>query len=292
MAKTKKVVTMDLERYVQEMRGKGLCVEKRHDYVTLCPECYLEKKKKGETNYRNLKLWIDKDLQYSQCWRCGTVFLSENETINTSIRRIEPPINMNNWTVSKLSNEGYWSLDRFNEFDEDDEIGVEYLAKKRFYLYRKMYKALGIRFKDHNPVVPFYYKGELIFYQMRIIDPESKIKYYTPPTTHKNPYILEHGENKKFVICEGVFDAIACRILYPDRTPFAVLGSDITPYQIAMLRTYCPEDILIYMDKTEISNRIKDSIIEYLNYADISIRPSFGQDPEEFLKQQLLEESF
>lgn len=270
------------------MKRRGLCREKKNDYAVLCPECYQEKKSKGEPGYRNLKLWVDKDFTYSHCFRCGLVALSDDQSIKVGIKSLEPDFDMATWSVDKLGSEGYWSLDRFNDFDEDDEEGINYLAKKRCYLYRKIYKSLGIRFKDHNPVIPFYYKGDLIFYQMRIIDPTSKIKYFTPPTLHKNPYILEHGDNRKFVICEGTFDAIACRILFPDRTPFAVLGSDITKYQIAMLRSYCPRDILIYMDKTSLSLSVKNTIEKYINYADISIRESDGQDPEEYLKETLM----
>lgn len=281
-----KVMSMDLERYITEMRRLGYYREKRTDYVCMCPEC--KARHKNDPTYRNLKLYIDKDMQYGHCFVCGLVVLSDDQSINTQVKSIEPKVDMNNWQLCKLGDEGYWTLSRWNEFDEDDEVGIDYLTHKRLYIYKKLYKLIGIKFKDHNPVVPFYYKGQLVYYQMRIIDPESKRKYHSPPTEHKNPYILENGDNKKFVICEGTFDAIACKILYPDRTPFAVLGSDITDYQIAMLRTYCPEDILIYMDKTEISRRVKNRISEYINYADININPSDGTDPEEFLKHKLV----
>jgi hypothetical protein len=286
------VFQIDLEKYVNEMRRQGLVKEKRTDYVTLCPQCYEEHRKHGEPNYRNLKLYIDKDLQYSHCFRCGAVYLSDDQSINTSIKRIEEKIDMNNWVPVKLGEEGYWKLSKFYTFDEFDEEGIYYLTHKRLYIYNKLYKLLGIRFHNHNPVTPFYIHGELVFYQIRNKDYESSdkdsIKYFTPPVKHKIPYIIETGDNTKFTIVEGVYDAIAAKVLYPDRTPFAVLGSDITDYQIAMLRTYCPEDILIYMDKTEISRRIKDRIIEYINYADININPSDGTDPEEFLKHKLV----
>jgi len=281
-----KVISMDLEKYVEQMKRMGYCKESRTDYICMCPDCKV--RHHNDPSYRNLKLYIDKDLQYGRCFVCNLVVLSDDQSIHTGIKSIEPKIDMSNWSVCKLGDEGYWSLSRFKDFDEDDPIGVEYLTRKRLYIYKKMYKLLGIKFKDHNPVVPFYYKGELVYYQMRIIDPNSKMKYYSPHTIHKNPYILEHGDNKKFVICEGTFDAIACRVLFPDRTPFAVLGSDITDYQIAMLRSYCPEDILVYMDKTDLSRRIKDRLMEYVNYADININPSDGTDPEEYLKVKLL----
>lgn len=280
---------MDLNLYVEEMRRLGLYKEGRNDYIVMCPSCYEEKKSKGVNNYSNLKLYIDKGLRYSRCFRCDSVFLSDDDSLHKEVRALEMPVDMSNWTVTTLGSEGYWTLDRFNEFDEDDEIGVDYLGS-RYYPYRKAYKKLGIRFKDHNPVVPFYYKGELIYYQIRLIDKNSKIKYFSPPAPHKNPYVIESktGDNSSIVICEGTFDAIACKYLYPDRTPFAVLGSDITQYQIAMLRSYCPENIYIYMDKTDISLRVKSSIEKYINYANIEIIESDGTDPEERLKLNLL----
>lgn len=283
------VITMDLEKYVKEMQRIGLCREKKNDYAVLCPVCKKNHANHGDKSYRKLKLWIDKDFMYSHCFRCGTIFLADTDEIHTQVSRMESPVDMSNWQLCKLPDSGYWSLGAYDTFDEDDPVGIDYLAKKRLYLYRDLYKPLGIKFKEHNPIVPFYYKGELIYYQMRIIDPGSKIKYYSPSIDHKPPYILEHGDNNKIVICEGTFDAIACRVLFPDYTPFAVLGSDITPYQVAMLRSYCPDEIKIFMDKTELSYRIKSTIEKYINYAEIKIHESNGQDPEEYLKEKLIE---
>lgn len=285
----KETVVMDLEKYVNEMRKQGLIQKKKHDYAVLCPYCYREHKMHGQSGYNKLKLWIHEDYKYGNCFRCHRTFVApDSDTIQYGIKAIEDPVDMNNWELCKLGEDGYFKLSKYNEFDEDDPVGVNYLAH-RVYLYRKMYKLLGIKFHRHNPVIPFYIKGELVYYQIRIINPGDGPKYHSPATPHKNPYILEHGDNKKFVISEGVFDAIADRILYPDRTPFAVLGSDITDYQIAILRSYCPEDILIYMDKTELSQRIKEKIEYYIDYADIKIQKSSGQDPEEYLKEHLYE---
>jgi hypothetical protein len=270
------------------MKAKGYFEEKKNDYAVLCPVCFERHRQKGDHGYKKLKLWVEKDYGYGHCFRCNTVFVPEDQSVSFGIKRVESPVDMSNWKLCKLSDDGFWTLDRFNTFDEDDEQGVDYLAKKRLYIYRQMYKSLGIRFKDHNPVIPFYYKGDLIYYQIRMINDTDR-KYHSPSIEHKPPYVLEHGDNKKFVICEGVFDAIACRVMYPDRTPFAVLGSDITPYQIAILRSYCPEDILIYMDKTDLSESIRTTIAKYINYADFDIVKSNGQDPEECLKERLMQ---
>jgi len=282
-------INMDLETYVEKMKGLGLCKEKKNDWAVLCPNCYEEHRAKGEMNYRSLKLWVDKDLKYSHCFRCGTVYISDDGSLDTRVRSIEDPVDFNNFKVVKIENDPYFTIDRFYTFSEYDEIGVNYLAS-RVYLYREMYKYLKIRFdSDHNPVTPFFINDELVYYQIRIIDKSSDKKYHNPIISHKTPYILKSSNPITHVyICEGTFDAIALRLLYPDATSFAVLGSDITTYQIAILRTMVPDKITIFMDKTEISLRIKDSIQKYINYCEIEIHKSNGQDPEEYLKEKIV----
>lgn len=283
-----RVVELDLHRYLVEMRRLGLIQEKRDDYAVLCPVCKEEKWAAGEAGYANLKLWIHKGEEYGHCFRCGTVFVDSSPICGTGVKNLEPPVNIDALEVMKLGNEGYWTLDRFQEFDEYDAAGVEYLVG-RLYLYREMYKALGIRFRRGDPVIPFQYRDETIYYQVRITDPNSRIKYFSPPIVHKPPYILESGKpGKKWVVCEGVFDAVACRFLYPEHSAFALLGSDITPYQVAILRKFVPREIVVYMDRTDISRRVERDLARYIGYADIQVRESSGQDPEEHLREQLL----
>jgi len=225
-------------------------------------------------------------LEFGRCFVCNSVFISNNDRIKTVIRPIGPP-DMSSMKVSHL-NHPYWTYELFKSFPEYDKEGVDYLCKKRHYLLESLYSPLGIRFSGHNPVIPFFFKGEMIYYQIRLIDGESRIKYFSPPIDHKPAYIIEKKENKNIIICEGVFDAIACLILYPNYTPFAVLGSSITDYQIWMLRSYIPDKIKIFMDKTELSVGIKERIRNFVNYADIGIVPSDGRDPEETLINKLL----
>nr|DAK84293.1 MAG TPA: DNA primase [Caudoviricetes sp.] len=276
---------LDLESYVDSMKDENLFQEKKDDYAVMCPICR-EEKQKEDPNYKNLKFWIDKSLEFGRCFVCNSVFISNNDRIKTVIRPIGPP-DMSNMKVSHL-NHPYWTYELFNSFPEYDKEGVDYLCKKRHYLLESLYRPLGIRFSGHNPVIPFFFKGEMIYYQIRLIDGESRIKYFSPPIDHKPAYIIEKKENKNIIICEGVFDAIACLILYPNYTPFAVLGSSITDYQIWMLRSYIPDKIKIFMDKTELSVGIKERIRNFVNYADIGIVPSDGRDPEETLINKLL----
>lgn len=129
-------------------------------------------------------------------------------------------------------------------------------------------------------VMPFYYHGELMYYQIRFTG-NSKIRYFFPPISAKMPYIIEHGDNKKFIICEGVYDAIACLLQGPSYTPMAVLGSSISDYQLGFLREYVPEKILVYMDDSEKSKSVASKIRSVIDYCPIDIIWSDGTDPEE-----------
>ena len=245
------------------------------EYVVKCPFCSRE-------GYNKEKLYIHEDLEKGYCFKCTRTYINVDDTIKYNIR---VPIYENSATFSlvKLS-DPIWSLDAFeNEFDEFDEEGYNYLVNKGHKFMSQLYKVLNIKFHDHNPVIPFYYKGELIYYQVRFIK-ANRIKYFMPRISNKPIYSIEHGDNKKLIICEGVFDSMANLILYPDRTPIAVLGSSVSDYQIDMIRNYCPEDILIYMDETRLSLGIKNKLEEVINYCPINIVKSSGRDPEEKLK--------
>ena len=128
-----------------------------------------------------------------------------------------------------------WSLDKFKyEFDDFDQTGYDYLLSRHQYM-AELYKILDFKFMDGNIAMPFKYHGEIFYYQIRFSG-NSSIRYFFPPISAKPPYIIEHGANKNFIICEGVYDAISLLIQAPDYTPFAVLGSSISDYQIAIMK--------------------------------------------------------
>lgn len=284
------IVILNLKEYTLNEIDESCFDETKTDYQITCPYCvdaYLHDNS-YTSPYLKYKLYVKKDFSIGHCFRCDRVFVDNDDSLKFEISYPEPRSSMETFELVKLNHE-IWNLDMFESFSEFDQIGYNYLVYDRHMYLKELYRVLKIRFSDSNPVIPFFFKGELIYYQIKII--HGNIPYFSPPITHKPGYIIEHGDNKKFVICEGVFDAIACLILYPDRTPFAVLGSNITDYQIAMLRSYIPEDILVYMDETELSKKVMNRIYEYINYAELSIRPSNGTDPEEYLKYKLSLES-
>jgi hypothetical protein len=135
--------------------------------------------------------------------------------------------------------------------------------------------------------MPFKYRGDIFYYQIRFTGKNNKIRYFFPPISKKPPYIIEHGANKKFIIVEGVYDAISCLIQAPSYTPMAVLGSSISDYQMYFLREYVPEEIVVYMDDTGKSKAIAGRLKSVIDYCPIRIIRSDGEDPEECMIRRM-----
>jgi hypothetical protein len=284
----------ELEAYLDDQISTRQYEETNDHYIITCPICKKDHANDPEyrNGYYNKKLYVKKDKTEGYCFVCHTGFINigdEDEEIRTQVETPNPIQLLGDFELTKLTDKK-WRLDLFEGFDEYDEKGMEYLIKKRHSYMKKLAPILGIRYLYHNPVIPFYYHKELFYYQVRNVFGIHHAKYQNPPIENKPAYVIEHGDNKKFIICEGTFDAISLLIQAPTYTPFAVLGSTITDYQVAMLRTYVPEKILVYLDKTELSVKVAEKLRYWVNYADIGIIHSDGMDPEEKLKFLIAEE--
>ena len=251
-----------------------------NEYICHCPFC-------KAAGHKKHKLYIKSDLTVGHCFVCTRAFVNVTDTVDVTF----PVPTFNNFgmmtggTVNLVRlTDPNWTIDKYyTEFDDYSEEGVAYLKNRHIYL-GELYKALDFKFLDGNIVMPFKYHGEIFYYQIRFSG-NSKLRYFFPPISAKPPYIIERGNNKKFIICEGVYDAISLLIQAPDYTPFAVLGSSISDYQIDFLREYVPEEILIYMDETRISQGIANKLSRIVDYCPIRIIKSNGEDPEEKMKR-------
>lgn len=74
----------------------------------------------------------------------------------------------------------------------------------------------------------------------------------------------------------------------PDCIPCAILGSDISDYEIDFLRELVPREIKIYMDETKISLRVFEKLRTIIDYCPLSIIKSGGEDPEECLNRKYM----
>ena len=236
------------------------------------------------------KLYIKGDLTVGHCFVCTRNYVNVTDRIDTTIKFPEFISRFINFSgmpeIVKLTDPD-WSIDNIEQDLVDyDKKGVDYLIG-RHPLMEELYKVLDFKFLDGNVVMPFKYHGEVFYYQIRFT--EGKIRYFFPPISAKPPYIIEHGDNSRFIICEGVFDAISLLIQAPDYTPCAVLGSSVSDYQIEFIREYAPKEILIYMDETDISKRIASKLSKSIDYCPINIIPSNGEDPEECMIRKMKE---
>lgn len=280
------IVFCNLEELLKEAFGVNTMKEVEshangEEYIIHCPFC----KKEG---HRKHKLYVKTDLTVGHCKVCDRAYINITDEVNTKL--VVPEFKNFGITNKGLQvvplTDPTWTLDKFiNEFDDFDQKGYDYLIGRHKYL-GELYKILDFKFWDGNVVMPFKYKGEVFYYQIRFTG-NSKIRYFFPPIEAKPPYIIEHGDNKKFIISEGVYDAIADLIMAPEYTPMAVLGSSISDYQLDFLREYVPEEIIVYMDETYISKRIATKIASVIDYCPIHIIKSSGEDPEECMKRRM-----
>ena len=253
-----------------------------NEYIIHCPFC----KEEGHTKH---KLYIKSDLTVGHCFVCTRTYVHVTDQVDTSYKIPDffPLFHRKHGVELVKLNDPVWSLEKYKfEFDNYDETGVSYLNGRHQFM-TELYKILDFKFMDGNIVMPFKYKGEVFYYQIRFSGKNNKIRYFFPPISAKPPYIIEHGNCKKVIICEGIFDAIALLIMAPEFMPVAILGSSISDYQLDFIREYVPDEIIVYMDETEISKRVARKIQTTIDYFPIRLIKSDGQDPEENLKERL-----
>ena len=279
-----RIVFCKLDELLEDVSGVH-SVEELHStnghYICHCPFCNAE----GHTKE---KLYIKDDLSVGHCFVCTRAFVNvvDDVNVNYQVPQLFGSFNQGLHLVKLEDPE--WSIDKYyNEFDDFDQKGYDYLLSRHGFM-KDLYKLLEFKFVDGNVVMPFKYHQDIFYYQIRFSG-KNKIKYFFPPIQSgaKPPYIIENGDKKKFIICEGVYDAISLLIQAPGYTPMAVLGSCITDYQIEFLREYLPEKILIYMDETNISIRIANKLKSVIDYCPIKIIKSDGTDPEETMKMRM-----
>lgn len=251
------------------------------EYHIECPLCV------QELNYHKEKLYINGEITVGHCKRCSRSFVHISNELTFDVHGPSED-HQEKFDLVKL-NHPIWNLDLYrNEFDDFDEKGYDYLVNKRHKYLGELSRALHFKYHNHNIVIPFFFHGELIYYQVRYINGRNiGFPYFNPPIDKKFPYLIEHGDNKKFIISEGVFDVIADLIMFPDRTPMGILGSSITDYQIEILRSFNPSDILVFLDETKLSAKVAKKISSVLNHIPVGIIPSDGTDPEEHLKYKI-----
>ena len=236
--------------------------------------------------YMQKKLYIHRGFKVGFCFRCNTTYITSyldlKYEIPSMIKELGAP-SLKDLSFKML--DPVFNLSLFK--DLPDEIPDKWLDKlyDRNPYTMNLYDELGFKYVPekygHEGVlIPFYWKGEMIYYQ--IWQYPKQPKYWCPPTHTKSLYIC--GPIKKdAILVEGVFDAVACRTLYPDKTPIAVLGCTVTHGQCLQLKSLFLNSIVIRMDDSNKSYKVYNRIKNELEFTDLSVLESDGTDPEEEL---------
>ena len=251
---------------------------KTHDRYN-CPYC-LEVRGKADDD---AKFYWSRQKSIGYCFKCETVGVLETDKDRSELH-YQALINSFN-TSEEVIDYTFSSINYNNMFPELDEEATNYL-KSRVPFYPQL-KSLNLR---HEPgygiTFPIRYLDDYIGYAIRIYNPKNKMKYYIPDGNKflYSPDNALRSNNKfqEFTIVEGPFDAIAaCLLGFPN--PIAIQGKYITPRQIYQLRSMIPSRLIIFLDETELSKNLRDSLEGKLpTLQRIDIEPA-NMDPEERL---------
>lgn len=255
-----RVIRLDLNEFVETFDYE--MYETTNHFVSVCPWCA------EHLGYVKKKLYIKKsdstdNLHEGFCQRCRTIYF--NRTTDLSFELIVRRDKDKVFSLSRLpkfipgSNHDQSQYLNFTGNKPD----VEILLRSRNnagYRYIPYIDKLGMKGKIINQdtnqgfiMFPFTLPktNELIYWQTKLFGFD--LKYFMPTIDHK-PFYCPVYRGPKIVVCEGIFDALACMILFPDRTPIAFLGCYATPYHIWMLRNYIiPTDCLVFLDNIHLS---------------------------------------
>jgi len=297
-----RVIRINLSEFIDDS-DEGDHFETTKHYVSYCPYCI------EHYDYYKKKLYIEKDtLDRGFCQRCHSVYF--NYTTDLTFDVIAAQTKYKQFNLEKLpkiklgvggndySLQAYQNcvtdesdiLDLLSErnLDKITNVGEEILIQRNITRYEPLISKLGMKGKKTGEysgfiMFPFYIKGDLIYWQAKLVG--YTLKYFMPPIAHK-PFYIPEFRGSKIVIVEGIFDAISCLTLYPDRTPIAILGSYVTDYHVWLLRNYIqPTDCLISLDNINLSlnvlYQIKGLIPTITHYS--CFYGTYDQDPDELL---------
>ena len=284
------IVFCDFEEFLPEISGyknieefQSQCPGNSQEYICHCPFC----KAQGHTKH---KLYIKKDLSLGHCFVCGRGFVhvTNDVRVDYNVPQFFFGLNAGKGIVLPHFTDPRWNLENFKyDFEDSDTKGEDYLRCRHPYL-PELAKLFGFKYNNGNIVIPFWYHGEVIYYQIRFTGNNTKIRYFFPPVDNKPCYILDYGQKtRKVILCEGVFDALALLIMAPEYIPIAILGSHISDYQLDFVREYTPTEVVCYLDETELSQELARKVRTRIDYCPIRLIYSDGEDPEECLKRRI-----
>ena len=165
---------------------------------------------------------------------------------------------------------------------------IEYFLEKRSpkYLFKcREWNLREIKCGDrYGILIPFYYEGRIVTYQIRYID-EGKFRYKTNEGI-KLPYFvggyLQDKNYDKITLVEGIFDAMAASI-FGLPNPIAVLGSQLPKHIYEIItKLLKPSEIIYAFDDMNINYRLSSKFKSYPH--SISFIDTESSDLDEYLR--------
>lgn len=266
------ITRLNLRDYYESLDSSQKGKPTTKDFVCECPECEEEDKYK-------LKLYIKRDFTVGYCFICKTTFYNKEDVVD----ELERTTKLKPFKPFRSNLIDYPEIDTtyYSESNPIDEVTEKYLINRNPYLN---YEKFKLRCRYNRVVIPFYYGDALVYYQIRFINPVGP-KYFNPVTEHKPIYMVPGQEiTDTAILSEGTFDVMALDSMYgKEYTKIGLLGKTITASQLKLLQKYNFERYIIYLDETELSQKLAEKVSSEFPDAKISIVKA-ELDPEEYLR--------
>lgn len=269
----------------EEILQEHMTDEKDTYYVCKCPFC----EEHGEPDSKST-LYMYKESMTGWCWRCLSYVVDKILVGNLSLKN-----KLRNDSIQKMNE---IKLPTLMEVDIShlkhvtSKPYIDYFINKRSYkylLHNREFDFREISFRGRKGIIiPFYYDGLIIDYQIRYLE-DGKMKYYTSEND-KIPYFPLGFDSKvrykSITLVEGAFDATSAHILgLPN--PMAVLGKSITEIIKKLLEMINPEIIYLAFDEWKINNDIANQLKKFLTSRLILVGNNTHYDIDECLKFEI-----
>lgn len=271
---------MNLRELVSQAEN---CSHSGSEYKIDCPIC----KQLGFNYLNKKKLYIKDDFSVGFCFRCGTKFKNKFDITKDSMDFL---LNLSKPKPKEFKEEAI-DVSLYNSAKDFIKDGVDYLGTRRLWL-KDNYKKLGIKFLNDRLIIPFFKDGninnDVIFYQCRYYDPDKSggKRYFIPPSTNKPIYIppISNKNSDTMILCEGPFGAIAISNKYPSYLVGAVMGSNISDFQLFLLSKFKNvKNFVLYFDEDKINKKAKKILSSKFPFCNYTLITSPLGDPEDDL---------
>lgn len=260
---------------------EGLIEEARIYGRAVCPICRQEKEALGIFNYEKRNLQINETESFGFCFRCHTVFTDSSKKSFIKLKDFQSK------AVFQID-----SLDCDFIFNKkNSNAGINFIKQRNPFIDDTFILKYRLICEDNRVIIPFFYQGNCIYYQIRFIKVmPDKPKYFNPVISHKPIYCFNYNPRLDTIFVEGVFDAFALMsVVDPSKYNIvALIGCYISDYQYYLLTVLGGiKKVIIFLDDI---NKSKDLAkrFRFKGYKGrIEIIKTYHDiDPEELLNQR------